>query len=605
MDRPGMGKPRLTLISSVSLIPLVFSLGVQAQSEEHVRDLALKLLGKHIFYDTELSNPKGGQACVSCHEPFAGGTSGFSDINETIVAVPGANFEVTNDAIGGRKPQTNAYASFSFPWSESCGTLITPFCGGNFWDGRAQGKPSDLADGSNPSPHLDVEIFHDIENPKVIAFGKYFGPTSDQALNPMPSIVEQNIAEIDVCKRVAASEYRNLYKAAFGKSINCSTNVAISDSSVVYPHYEISFRRMMLAVGAYQHSWDINSFSSKRDFALRSELACIEDGHAEYYDSDFCAEVTYEVIHNEKKSAPGKFPLLLLTEEENFGHDMFYTAGGSFGPPPSIPTVGPGAGGTEIPAAQCSFCHADKPPIIFGPAPFQRDDGSELLQVYADQAYHNIGVPANPEIANFGDIDGGLSKSHLLGVPGGGFRSPTMRNLTKGASENFTKAYMHNGFFKSLERIIHFYNTRDILPPCPLPVAPELLTDKYAEEHNCWPAPEFAPALTAGFLIGDLGLSPEEETALVAYLKTLDDYHTAESPYIFERRAYMPAQVAIRGNYRPRPAKSAAALFGYEGEWLIRECNKHYLGDGIAPISVAAGYGCNKQTIINILRYLD
>ena len=31
---------------------------------------------------------------------------------------------------------------------------------------------------------------------------------------------------------------------------------------------------------------------------------------------------------------------------------------------------------------------------------------------------------------------------------------------------NFVKAYMHNGYFKSLKEVVHFYNTRDVLPRC-------------------------------------------------------------------------------------------------------------------------------------------
>ena len=31
---------------------------------------------------------------------------------------------------------------------------------------------------------------------------------------------------------------------------------------------------------------------------------------------------------------------------------------------------------------------------------------------------------------------------------------------------DFVKAYGHNGYFKSLKAIVHFYNTRDVLPRC-------------------------------------------------------------------------------------------------------------------------------------------
>ena len=49
------------------------------------------------------------------------------------------------------------------------------------------------------------------------------------------------------------------------------------------------------------------------------------------------------------------------------------------------------------------------------------------------------------------------------------------------------KAYGHNGYFKSLAGIVHFYNTRDVKPLCP-----GLYTEAEALAADCWPAPEVA-----------------------------------------------------------------------------------------------------------------
>jgi cytochrome c peroxidase len=68
-------------------------------------------------------------------------------------------------------------------------------------------------------------------------------------------------------------------------------------------------------------------------------------------------------------------------------------------------------------------------------------------------------------------------------------------------SPDFVKAYAHNGFFKSLEEIVHFYNTRDVEP---------------------WPDPEVSENVNTDEL-GDLRLTLEEEAAVVAFLKTLSD----------------------------------------------------------------------------------
>ncbi|MEJ2303547.1 MAG: hypothetical protein P8Y14_18635, partial [Anaerolineales bacterium] len=94
---------------------------------------------------------------------------------------------------------------------------------------------------------------------------------------------------------------------------------------------------------------------------------------------------------------------------------------------------------------------------------------------------------------------------------------PTLRNVDLRPSEDFVKDYSHNGYFKSLEGIVHFYNTRDVLPTCPGDY-----TEAEALAAGCWPAPEVAENVNTSEL-GDLGLTPEEEDAIVAFLKTLSD----------------------------------------------------------------------------------
>ena len=90
---------------------------------------------------------------------------------------------------------------------------------------------------------------------------------------------------------------------------------------------------------------------------------------------------------------------------------------------------------------------------------------------------------------------------------------PTLRNVDRRPDPGFVKAFGHNGYFKSLEAIVHFYNTRDVLPTC----IPGLV-----EGVECWPEPEVAVNVNTDEL-GDLGLTAPEEAALVAFLKTLSD----------------------------------------------------------------------------------
>ena len=42
------------------------------------------------------------------------------------------------------------------------------------------------------------------------------------------------------------------------------------------------------------------------------------------------------------------------------------------------------------------------------------------------------------------------------------FKAPSVRNSDKRPYPTFVRAYMHNGVFKSLQEVVHFYNKRNI-----------------------------------------------------------------------------------------------------------------------------------------------
>ena len=54
---------------------------------------------------------------------------------------------------------------------------------------------------------------------------------------------------------------------------------------------------------------------------------------------------------------------------------------------------------------------------------------------------------------------------------------PLLRHVDRRPSPDFVKAYGHIGFFKSLEEIVHFYNTRDVEDWPLLEVAENVNTD--------------------------------------------------------------------------------------------------------------------------------
>src|SRR5450759_2238577 len=157
--------------------------------------------------------------------------------------------------------------------------------------------------------------------------------------------------------------------------------------------------------------------------------------------------------------------------------------------------------------ANCSTCHV--PPL------------------FTDYSYDNLGIPKNPLNPFYGEltynpagaawVDEGLG-GYLKGsgfydasisTPElGKFKVPTLRNVDKRPSPSFVKAYGHNGYFKSLREIVHFYNTRDV--------------SGAGWKGVPWPAAEHAANMNTSE-IGNLGLTAVQERAIVAFLKTLTD----------------------------------------------------------------------------------
>jgi cytochrome c peroxidase len=103
------------------------------------------------------------------------------------------------------------------------------------------------------------------------------------------------------------------------------------------------------------------------------------------------------------------------------------------------------------------------------------------------------------------------------GQPGAN-SSADLAQRGQAASPAFVKAYGHNGYFTSLKKIVHFYNTRDVRARCKPHDA--------GEGATCWPAPESTDNMNTSKM-GHLGLSNAEEDTLVAFLQTLTDGFTS------------------------------------------------------------------------------
>lgn len=117
---------------------------------------------------------------------------------------------------------------------------------------------------------------------------------------------------------------------------------------------------------------------------------------------------------------------------------------------------------------------------------------------FTDFTYDNLGIPKNlaHPATRVAPMDLGLG-ARVSSQEDGRFKVSTLRNVA------IAPPYGHNGYFKTLKEIVHFYNTRDV------PAA-----------H--WPAPEVLANVNRDEL-GNLGLTDEEEDAIVAFLKALTD----------------------------------------------------------------------------------
>lgn len=222
-----------------------------------------------------------------------------------------------------------------------------------------------------------------------------------------------------------------------------------------------NYDRVGLAIAAYEASTEVNQFSSKYDAYLAGEAE--------------------------------------LNEQEAFGLELF---------------EGP---------AMCAECHPSNP-------------ADQDPPLFTDFTFDNLGLPRNPENPFYEMtynpdgldwVDEGLGGflatrgdyAAMAGANMGKHKVPTLRNVAKGFNNTTPiKAYGHNGYFKSLKSIVHFYNTRDVTDWCPDPFTLE----KDALRMGCWPEPEESANINTDEL-GNLLLTDEEEDAIVAFLQTLSD----------------------------------------------------------------------------------
>ena len=278
-------------------------------------------------------------------------------------------------------------------------------------------------------------------------------PLADQALGPFLNPVEMaNISKDQVISDIAASEYADLFEQVWGKNSLKKVNTA--------------YDQVALSIAAFERTALFAPFSSKYDAYLE---ACLAEGG----NKNNCAQGIGTVAENAG--------MKVFTKEEWQGMQLF------------------------MGDAMCVACHvvdwtADSGNVV---VPAWSPDGT-IPPMFTDFTFDNLGVPKNTEYPLSPTSPPDLGLGPVVGDynENGKFKVMTLRNISD------TAPYAHNGLFKTLKEITHFYNTRDVAGALP--------------KGQDWPAPEY-PATMNTTELGDLGLSDKDEDAIVEFMKTLSD----------------------------------------------------------------------------------
>ncbi len=417
------------------------------------------VLGKILFFDKNLSVNRN-TACAFCHMPQTGFQGAIEIINKTTVNQPGS----VRTRFSARKPPSAAYAAFSPPLYYRASTV--DFVGGNFWDLRATGlrlrNPSAAqAEGSplNPTEMANMEPACIVRRISQSAYRYFF----EEVLGPRAFTVAWPSNIDAICSRPNSNPALKIGSEVPGPN-QTRYVVALQQQDRVRVQY--TFDAMAQAIAAFEASPEVSPFSSKFDAFLSGKAR--------------------------------------LTPSEQRGYALFNGK------------------------AKCNTCHVDAP--------------GDKRPLFTDETTGNLGIPKNPALAYYrqtkpdaygyvGDpvglafVDkavGDYLRSDENGVRpwkklatqfDGRYRIPTLRNVDMRPSPGFVKPYGHNGYFKSLKEIVHFYNTRDRLRRCAV--------GSPGEKVTCWPPPEVSANVDTSCC--DLGLSNQQEDDLVAFMKTLTD----------------------------------------------------------------------------------
>jgi cytochrome c peroxidase len=457
---------------------------------------ANQLLGKLMMFDLNMS-PYRNQACAFCHMPYVGFSGPIPSVNLTMIAYPGSyQFRA-----GKRTPQRHTYAPY-FPVL-SYNQTVGLFFGGNFWDSRATGY--------------------------LLA-----NPDAEQAQHPPVDTAEHTFPDTAcVAFRLTSSVYRPLFESVWGagsldihfpfetESI-CDTPGGASvfqgnttpiplspedrtKANEVYDHWG-------QAVNQYQVSTDVSPASSKFDAFLAGKYTMTSDEMAGY--QLFNGKGNCNSCH-----ADGKGTTLTAAESPD-----------NSAQPGGVPVFTCfGSANEGVPLNPRNAFYYETKPDAFGfvenPYGFgYRDLG---LGTFLRSGFGAAPNPNSNWTQYAPTVDGSMQVSSVRNVA----MTPSQCSTTEAGTGQpyFQKEFFHNGYFKSLKQVVHFYNTRDVYP---YPVTSGHCPSGTIEKVTCWPSPEVNNPALIDMTTGNLGLTDIEENQIVAFLEILTDGYTTPYPDI-------------------------------------------------------------------------
>jgi cytochrome c peroxidase len=507
-----MRRNRLFAASLAGLASAVVGAAVSLQSSARANDIAgplppvpmppdmvtlepVEKLGKYMIYDNTMSDPPG-YACVQCHAPTTGRSTGLSSIvNEMAGPQPG----VVPGRFGNRKPLSYGYATFSpeGPYFDPTIGDGGVWVGGQFWDGRAY-DTAVQAQGPPINPN-------EMNNTPV-----------GTAPNQYPPLLVQ---------KLMSRPYTPLIKKIYGK-----------DVFTKYTPRQI-FEIWGEAIAAYEGSGEVNPFSSKYD---ASKYGTPPQSLYTLSASEERGRILYGVGPN-----PNNDPTFGMAQCFICHTSASLNNGNSASATVQLETDG------KDTFSSYTYANIGTPKNPNNPY-YANTDSTANPSGYNSQGtnYVDYGVGSNA----VGGLDG---TKFFNKTPGdivqyrGLFQTPTVRNVDMRPYPSFVKAYTHNGVFKTLAQVVHFANKRNIAvnaaghevafdlrvgPPSGYTrlIAPPEVMDNVVNVAGYTPAQAMAAGTTSvpgiDGKFGNLSLTASQEADIVNFMKILTDGYTAPNP---------------------------------------------------------------------------